>query len=93
VKAASWVVIGTLCLGFGGAGYAQTGIISTYAGHRMPLDGAFATTQGVVSPQAIASDGAGGIFIGSPQKNQVYHVAADGTIRLVAGIGNSGFIG
>jgi len=93
VTTVSRVVIGVLCLGFGGAGFAQTGIISTYAGHRMPVDGALATTQGIVSPQAIVSDSTGGIYIASPQKCQVYYVAADGSIRLVAGNGTSGSAG
>ncbi len=74
-------------------GYAQSGIISTYIGHPLPVDGALATTQAVVSPGAIASDGTGGFYVVSLPKHQVYRVNSAGVISLVAGYGSLGFSG
>jgi sugar lactone lactonase YvrE len=74
-------------------GLAQTGIISTYAGHPLPVNGALATTQAIVSPKAIALDGAGGFYIACPGKDEVYRVTAGGVISIVAGYGLPGFAG
>ncbi|HEY2382022.1 MAG TPA: NHL repeat-containing protein [Terriglobia bacterium] len=77
---------------FGSSGFAQTSIISTYAGPEFPADGSQALTQTIGVPQAISADGAGGFYIGSNQ-NKVYHVMADGRLMTLAGSGVVGFSG
>jgi hypothetical protein len=74
-------------------GFAQVGIITTYAGPPMPVNGTQATSQGIDSPTAVALDVAGGFYVVSSSQNRVYRVSADGRITLVAGNGTNGFSG
>ena len=74
-------------------GLAQSGIITTYAGPALPINGTQATTQSIDSPASITSDGTGGFYVASSSQNRVYRVAADGRLNLVAGIGSPGFSG
>jgi trimeric autotransporter adhesin len=72
---------------------AQPGIIRTYAGPSLPTDGALAITQAIDSPIAITIDGSGGFYVSSRIFNNVYHIAKDRRIRLVAGNGFPGYGG
>jgi sugar lactone lactonase YvrE len=74
-------------------GLAQVGIITTYAGPPLPVNGARATDQAIGSPSSIAIDRAGGFYISGADLNRVYRVSADGKITLVAGNGSYGFAG
>ena len=74
-------------------GLAQSGIITTYAGPAMPVNGAQANTQAIEFPTAVAADGTGGFYVASPHQNRVYRVTADGRISLVAGTSGQGFSG
>jgi trimeric autotransporter adhesin len=74
-------------------GFAQHGIIATYVGPSMPVNGAQAATQDIDAPGAVAADGAGGFYVSSLYQHKLYRVAADGSIRLIAGIGSRGFSG
>ena len=65
-------------------GLAQS-LITTYVGPQMPVSGNPASTQAIDFPSAVVSDGAGGLYVVSTNQNRVYAVAADGTLRIVAG--------
>jgi beta-lactamase regulating signal transducer with metallopeptidase domain len=71
----------------------QPGIIMTYVGPRFPVDGALATTQSSINPTLVALDGVGGFYFSSSGQHRIYHVAANGRIRLVAGTGIAGYGG
>jgi trimeric autotransporter adhesin len=74
-------------------GFAQHGIITTYAGPSLPVNGAQAITQAIDGPRAVAADGAGGFYVFSQIQNRIYRVTADGSISLKAGNGSSGYSG
>jgi hypothetical protein len=74
-------------------GFAQHGIITTYAGSNLPVKGAQAITQAIDGPGAVAVDGVGGFYVSSPNQNRIYRVAADGSISLTAGVGSPGYSG
>jgi trimeric autotransporter adhesin len=73
--------------------FAQSGIITTYAGAKLPVNGAQAITQALDFPPAVAVDGAGGFYVSSQTQHRIYRVAADGSINLTAGVGSSGYSG
>jgi len=75
------------------AGREQTGIITTFVGPRLPVNGALATTQAIDTPTSVALDGAGGFYVVSQHQNRVYRVVADGRLSLIAGVGPAGFSG
>jgi trimeric autotransporter adhesin len=72
---------------------AQSGIITTYVGPSMPVNGAQATTQSLDNPTSVAPDGVGGFYVFSSDQNKIYHVSADGRLRLAAGSGTPGYSG
>lgn len=74
-------------------GFAQSGIITTYAGPGLPVNGSMAAGQALDGPWSPASDGAGGFYAAIPGQNGVYRVTADGRMRLVAGNITPGFSG
>jgi sugar lactone lactonase YvrE len=77
-------------------GVSQTGIITTYVGPQLPVNGDWATTPDIGKSLSVASDGAGGFYFISQvqsQISQVYRVTADGRLSFVAGNGTSGFSG
>jgi trimeric autotransporter adhesin len=87
------IVLAALFLGqIAASAFANSGIISTYVGPELPLNGASATTQSIDSPASIAPDGAGGFYFTSSQ-NRVYRVKSDGSITLIAGTSGFGFSG
>ncbi|MBZ5538692.1 MAG: hypothetical protein LAO31_22320 [Acidobacteriia bacterium] len=51
----------------------------------MPTDGVQATAQGFSRVAYVIPDGVGGFFFSDQSQNKIYHVAADGTLRLIAG--------
>jgi hypothetical protein len=73
--------------------FAQHGIITTYAGPCLPVNGAWAITQAIDSPTAVAADGSGGFYVSSRFQNRIYRVAANGLLGVAAGIGTRGFSG
>lgn len=75
------------------AGFAQSGIISTYAGPGLPVNGSLATAQPLDGPSSLALDGAGGFYVAISGQNNVYRVTADGRITRVAGNNSPGFSG
>ncbi|MBI3939488.1 MAG: SMP-30/gluconolactonase/LRE family protein [Acidobacteria bacterium] len=64
---------------------AQSGTIATYAGSEPMTGGQPASSQLIEVPTAIAPDGEGGFYVVSLSQSRVYHVAADGALRLFAG--------
>jgi sugar lactone lactonase YvrE len=72
---------------------AQSGIITTYVNLGSPRNGSPATAQSIDSPYSIALDGVGGFYFTSGRQNRIYHMAADGRIRLAAGSGMRGYGG
>jgi sugar lactone lactonase YvrE len=74
-------------------GFAQSGIITTYAGPGLPINGSLATSQAIGAPSSIAVDGAGGFYVTIGSQHQVYHVTVDNKISVIAGNGTPGFSG
>ena len=74
-------------------GFAQSGIITTYVGPQLPVNGTQAITQAIDDPTSVASDGGGGFYVSSSSQNRVYRVEANGRLSLVAGSGTFGFSG
>ncbi len=70
-----------------------TGIVTTVAGNGMkgvPKDGEKALTQPLVDPRAHAVDAKGNLYVLERGGHALRVVAADGTIRTVAGTGKAG---
>ena len=78
---------------FSPGGFAQSGIITTYVGPGMPVNGAQATTQAFDLPSSVVPDGTGGIYIASWSQHSVYRVDVTGSLILIAGTGKAGFSG
>src|SRR5437899_59595 len=72
---------------FAWSGFAQSSTVTTYAGPPSPVPGAQATTQVFGESGSVCPDGAGGFYFGSLVHHRIYRVAADGTVRVVAGTG------
>src|SRR5512135_1988699 len=79
--------------GLNSPGFAQSGIITTYVGPGMPLNGGLAIDQAIDAPSSVALDGTGGFYVASWTQSRVYRVSADGKLSLVAGNGTQGFSG
>ncbi|MBN1570974.1 MAG: hypothetical protein JXA73_24260 [Acidobacteria bacterium] len=75
------------------SGFARSGIITTYAGPQLPVDGSWATTQDIGKSKSVASDGAGGFYFVSDIQCRVYRVTEDGSLHFVAGDGTKGYSG
>jgi sugar lactone lactonase YvrE len=73
-------------------GFVQSGIITAYGDPGLAKDVASATARSFKFPMAVTPDGAGGFYF-STQENSIYHVAADGRLRPIAGNGSSGYSG
>jgi sugar lactone lactonase YvrE len=65
-------------------GFAQAGIITTYAGSQRPL------SIPAINPDAIACDGSGGVYVASHSQDRVYRIYADGRLQIIAGNGTAG---
>jgi len=74
-------------------GFTQSGIITTYAGPHMPVNGGMAIDQAIDRQVSVAQDGTGGFYVASETQNRVYRVSADGRLSIVAGSGAAGFSG
>jgi trimeric autotransporter adhesin len=75
------------------AGFAQPGIITTYAGPGSPVTGSLAAGQAIDAPNSVAPDGNGGFYVAIGRQHRVYWVTAGGKLMLYAGTGISGFSG
>jgi hypothetical protein len=73
--------------------FAQTGIITTYAGALSPVAGASGLSEAIDNPHSVALDGAGGLYIASPTHNRIYQVDSFGHVYLAAGTGSPGYSG
>jgi uncharacterized protein (TIGR03437 family) len=83
-------------LGFPSLVVAQFYQISTIAGSgKLQFNGAGAAATNVqlVEPQFVAADTAGNVFVSDAYYSQVFSIAANGTIKVVAGTGTPGFSG
>jgi sugar lactone lactonase YvrE len=92
----TWIHLGCLFVFVGlitANASAQSGIISTYAGPPLPVNGALATTQAIDRPGSVLPDGAGGFYVSSISQNRVYRVSANGVLTLWAGVGTAGYSG
>jgi hypothetical protein len=81
------------CAQLSSNGFAQSGIITTFAGSGSPVNAALATTEPLDRPESIALDGVGGFYVSSGHTNRIYHVTVDGRLRSAAGIGTVGYSG
>ncbi|GAB3960732.1 hypothetical protein GCM10028805_58610 [Spirosoma harenae] len=73
-----------------------SGIITTVAGigvYGFSGDGFAATSANLASPQGIALDGSGNLYIADSENHRVRKVSASGIISTVAGDGNASFSG
>ncbi|HYK88882.1 MAG TPA: hypothetical protein VE398_08935, partial [Acidobacteriota bacterium] len=52
-------------------GFAQSGIITTYVGPELPVNGALATTQAIDYPSSVTTDSTGGFYVASVTQNRV----------------------
>ena len=50
-------------VGLNSPGFAQSGIITTYAGPGMPANGGMAIDRAIDWPRSVAPDGAGGFYV------------------------------
>ncbi len=82
-----------LSLRLDSAGFAQSDVITTYAGPAVPVSGESATSLAIAKPTSVAPDGAGGFYFASQQQHSVYRVSLDGKLSVVAGDGAPGFSG
>jgi trimeric autotransporter adhesin len=71
--------------------FAQSGIITTYAGSGSPGNVALATTEIFNTQASFALDGVGGLYVSVRYKHSVYHVTAAGQLHLTAGVGFPGY--
>jgi hypothetical protein len=91
--------IGLACLFFAQlslGGFAQSGIITTYAGNGTPGfsgDGGPATAAQLNTPCGVAVDSAGNLYIADTSNHRVRMVTTAGVISTVAGNGTGGFSG
>ena len=72
------------------------GIISTIAGTGNALssgDGGPASSAALNTPEGLAVDGAGNLYVSESEGHRIRKIAPDGTITTVAGNGNAGFQG
>src|SRR5262245_33874128 len=74
--------------------FAQSSVISTYAGRSTPIDGAPAITQPIDTPLAVISDGDGGFYFATggfyfATGDFVVRVTANGVLTIIAGNGTS----
>ena len=77
-------------------GFAQPGVISTYAGSGSGTysgDGGAALKAGIPSPTGLALDSAGNLYILETSIGRVRKISAAGIVSAVAGTGTSGFSG
>ncbi len=75
------------------AAFAQSGLITTYAGPALPQSGLPAITQAIDQPGSLLMDGAGGFYVSATRQARIYRVAADGRLTVIAGSGTRGTIG
>ena len=78
------------------SGFAQSGIITTYAGdgtYGFSGDGGPATSAMLAAPEGVAEDTAGNLFIADSWNSNVRKVTPGGVISTVAGNGNPGYSG
>jgi trimeric autotransporter adhesin len=87
------LLFSSLCTPLGFYCFAQFGNFETNGSPDAPKQGAQAVNQVFYGPNSVAIDNTGGYYFSCSIKNSVYHVAADGRFRLVAGSGTGGFSG
>lgn len=61
------------------------GLITTYVGPQLPVNGEPAYNQAIDFPSDVVSDDAGALYVVSANQNRVYRIGADGVLTLVAG--------
>src|SRR5207247_8686726 len=67
----------------------QSTTVRTYVGPNLPSSGSQAITQTIGVPEAVTPDGMGGFYV-STNQDRVYHVASDGILTVIAGVGSPG---
>src|SRR5262245_59574507 len=77
----------TLLAMFDLSAFAQSSVISTYAGRSTPINGAPAITQPIGTPLAVISDRVGGFYVAG--EDFVVRVTANGVLTIIAGNGTS----
>src|SRR5438093_5625658 len=73
----------SLVVGFASAGFAQSPVITTFAGSLVPGPGIRATAYGIGSANSVLTDGSGGFYFSS--LNRISHATSDGTLHWIAG--------
>src|SRR5262245_47755031 len=69
--------------------------ITTFAGPSTAdlVNGAPADTQSISNPISVIADAEGGFYIASATQHRIYRVAPNGTLAVIAGVGQAGFAG
>ena len=61
------------------------GLITTYVGPQLPINGEPAFNQAIDFPSDVVSDDAGALYVVSANQNRVYRIGPDGALTIVAG--------
>ncbi|HYR84529.1 MAG TPA: NHL repeat-containing protein [Terriglobia bacterium] len=79
---------------FASGGFAQSLVVTTYAGALVPGPGTAAVAYGIGGPNSLIPDGTGGFYV-STSKHRIYRVTSDGEVHWIAGSsdGSSGYSG
>jgi sugar lactone lactonase YvrE len=69
------------------------GVVSTYAGSgALGFNGGTATTAQFYSPNGIATDVAGNVYVSDLGNNAIYKITSSGTVTILAGSGTAGYV-